>query len=117
MANTTKITNKELLNKLKASYLEQDQKDELVELIPYMSETDQSQLLSLIAESHKVKTQEDRANAEMQPALIELNEEYDQKMNQLGKELNSKVRKDYEGLERGKEEKELEEIEAGFKTM
>lgn len=117
MANTTKIKDKELLNKLKESYLEQSQKDELKELIPHMSEEDRSQLMSLIAQSHQVKAQEYKAKAEMQPALIELNEEYDQKMNQLGKDLNKKVLKDYEGLERGKEEKELEEMEAGFKKM
>lgn len=116
MANTTIMTD-ELMAKLQASHLEQAQKDSLKTLIPHMSDADQMQLLSLIAESHKVKKQEDKAMAEMQPALIELNKEYDQKMNQLGKTLNKEVRTGYEGLEKGKEEKELEEMEAGFNKM
>lgn len=118
MANTTtKITDDELRTKLKESHLEKAHKDELRALIPDMPEADRNQLLKLIAQSHKVKEQEDKAKAEMQPALKKLNAKYDKKMDQLGKELNKKVRKDYEGFKKGEEEKELEEMEAEFKEM
>jgi len=115
MTNTaTAITNEELFTKLKESYLEQAHKDELKTLIPYMSDEARDQLLSLIEQSHQVKMQEDKAKAEMQPGLKQLNAEYNQKMNQLVKTLNEKIRKDYEGLKQGEEEKELAGMEAKF---
>lgn len=113
----TKITNEELRAKLKESYLEQSQKDELQALIPDMSEEDRNQLLSLIAQSHEVKAQEDKGNAEMQPALKELNAKYDQKMNQLVRTLSSKVRTDYEELGKSSEKEELQALETELKQI
>lgn len=109
------ITDQVLRTKLKESHLEQFQKDELSELIPHMSDNDRSQLLDLIEESHEVKAQEDKAGTKPQEVLKKLNQEYDQKMDQLVKTLSQKVRKEYEGLEKGKESKELKALEAEFK--
>jgi len=111
---TATITNEELLTKLNESYLEQAHKNELKALIPYMSDAERDELLGLTEQSHQVKKQEDEANAEMQPALTELNAEYDQKMNQLVKALKVKIRKDYEGLKKGEEAEELTGMEAKF---
>lgn len=111
---TAKITNEELRARLEESYLEPAHKNEVRELIPYMSDKDRDQLLGLIDQSREVKAKEDKAAAEMEPALKELNAKYDQKMNQLVRELNEKARKDYEGLNKGGEEKELAGMEAKF---
>jgi len=112
MTATTQISNKELLKKLKESYLDKLHKDHFEQLISDMSEKDKSKLMDLIKESHKVNETKVKADAQYQEELVKLNAEFDQKITSMEKELVRYTFNEYKKLEAEESEEELEKIEA-----
>jgi hypothetical protein len=105
MDSTLQITNAELAEKLKASFIAPSQQEQLAPLIPKMTEAEKAELLKLIERSHKEK---DKAEVAYQKNLENLGKEYKDTL----KTEDKGFRKELEGIERTETTENLKFIEA-----
>jgi len=109
----TNITDSDLLTQLQSSYIKEEQKKELISLIPNMTGEERMQLVSLIERSntdaHKI---EDKYDDKMR----DLNKEYDSKLDNLNREQLDKTAKEIEKFDKEKSAGEFKEIEAEIET-
>ena len=107
MAETiSNITDAELIEKLRSSYIDAEQKTELEALVPEMNDGEKTELLNLIGE----------ANAEEekhQENLSNINKEYVEEL----KKDDEAFRKEFEQLDREETTEELKEIESEIATV
>lgn len=106
--NTTNITDTELLQKLKESYIDAEQKKELETLIPKMNGEERNALITIINEA---KTEKDRVEPIYQEELGKLNEKYTNKLNHLVKEETKNAFKEAEETEEKEESEEMKNFE------
>ncbi|MFH1012702.1 MAG: hypothetical protein V1760_03050 [Candidatus Peregrinibacteria bacterium] len=105
---TLQITDQDLLRKIKTSVLADDQKRELEALLPEMTEGEQRELSALIDKSVQDMI---KADPELQKKIVALNEEYDQKLQELVHEQNRTVRQEFEKLEKDSEAGAVKDLE------
>lgn len=115
MAETTlNITDTELLQKLRESYIGAEQKKELEPLIPEMNEEERNRLIALIDEA---KQEKERLEPIYQEELGKLNAEYTDKLNNLVKEETKKAFKEEEEEEEKEELEEMKEFETEIEAV
>ena len=104
------ITDTQLLEKLKQSYIDDMQKKELENLLPEMTSEERIKLAQLIGQADEEfkKTQ-----VEYKEGLENIHTEYSTKL----KEEDEKFRKDFEVLGKNEESKELKEFETEIQEM
>lgn len=108
-----KITDSELIEKIKTSHLEEIQKKELEDLVSAMTSEERDELLNLIAESNKV---DEGAEKERLEKLAALNEEYEGKLKELTREESEYAREEFEKFDQKETAGELKEVEAEIAT-
>lgn len=110
MAETkTKITDAELVEKIKTSRLEEKQKTELENLVSAMTAEERDELLKLIDESNKI---DENAEKEKSKKLAELNTEYEGKLKELTRKESEYARKECEKFDQKEVIGELKQVEA-----
>ncbi|MHA1574858.1 MAG: hypothetical protein ACTSXL_01785 [Alphaproteobacteria bacterium] len=103
---TSNITDAELIEKLRNSYIDEAQKTELESLVPEMNDEEKAELLNLI----------DKSNAEEekhQENLSNINKEYVEEL----KKDDEAFRKEFEQLDKEETAEELKEIEGEIATV
>lgn len=114
MAETTlNITDAKLLEKLKESYVDAEQKKTLEKMIPVMNEAEKNELIALI---DKAKEEKDKADAIYQEKLRNLNKEYTAKLNQLVKDETSNTFKEFEEAAKKEDTEGMKEFETEITT-
>jgi len=108
MPEELKITDSNLLERLKRSFIDENQKKELETLIPEMTGEERNHLIELIEQSTEEAVKDD---PEYQQKLKALNEEYETKLNTLVKEESKEALQEAEKMEDEEEAKELENME------
>ena len=111
MPTTIQITNEELLKKLEESYLDFEQKLRLIPLIPAMNDEERKGLINLIDQADEMAKQKQISEKHYQEKLVQLNEEYVHKMNQLEQSETKLTRTEFEKLSNKQEGEELEAME------
>ena len=109
MSNVThNITDTELRGKLEKSYIDPNQKKELVPLISEMTDQERLELIALINQSNEEAIQ---ANEKYEKRVGEINKEYEGKINNLVKETTENAYKEAEKAETNKEAEVLNAVE------
>ena len=103
----TKITEEEIIEQIRKSRLEEEQKKDLSELVDKMTEEEREELLNIIDESNKV-TKEHEGKKEK---LAELNKEYMKKLNALTHKESQYVREEFEKFDKKESAGEMKEVE------
>lgn len=108
------ITDAQLLEKLKNSFIADEQKNELVHLLPDMTQAERAELLDLINRSGEelapfVKNE--------QEALETLNRDYQEKMETVKQENEKTARVEFETLEQQENEGALKAVEQEVGAM
>jgi hypothetical protein len=111
---TTPITDLQLLDQLRASFIEPKQKEELERLLPSMDPDEKRELANLIDLSLAEKGKLDGV---FQEKLASLNKEYAKGMSDLTKKSNQKARKKFEEVEKGQANSILKVVEGEFQTI
>ena len=110
----TDLTDQELIEKLRASVIDDVQKKELEELIPDLNTEERTKLINLINDAEQemapFKEQQDEA-------LRKLNAEYTEKLENITKETNEHARKEFEKLEKEEDTEEMKELEEEVSHM
>jgi len=105
----TNITDSQLLTGLKNSYISENQKNELIPLIPAMTAEERMQLMGLIEQST-----EDigKARKEHDENINKMNKEYNTEVKNIDKEYAKKTTEKLEEIDSGKTTGELKQVEA-----
>ncbi|MBU0577926.1 hypothetical protein KJ742_07405 [Patescibacteria group bacterium] len=104
---TKKITDEELLDQIRKSHLEEEQKKDLGDLVDKMTEEERNELLSIIDESNKVAEEHEGEDEK----LAELNKEYMEKLNALSHKESKYVREEFEKFDKKESVGEMKEVE------
>lgn len=97
LSASLKFTSETLLQKIRTSVLTEEQKKELLALLPDMTESERSEIANLIDESVKAMI---AADPELQKKIGALNAEYNQKIQELVHHESRRVREGFERLEK-----------------
>ena len=108
---TLNITDIDLLSKIRFSFLENNQKNELEELLPEMTTGERSELVDLLEQVETETSKILEHDEEYQSELSELNEKYIKKLDHLVKEESENARKEFESIDKKEGDIELKELE------
>lgn len=111
MENPNKISDQNLIEELKNSFIEDSQKEQLMPLVSDMTEEDRADLLRLINES-KVAYGQAQEGEVPDEELAKLNEDFENQLNQLVQNTTREAYAEYEKLEEKEGESELKNVEA-----
>ncbi len=104
------ITDMDLLDRLKHSYIDPDQKQELENLLPQMTNGERLKLIQLIDQADdEYRT----AQVKYKEGLEKIHDEYSAKL----KEEDETFRRDFETLEKKEEAEELKKFEGEIEAM
>lgn len=90
------ITNQDLLRKIQTSMLTEEQKNELMAMMPQMTENERAEISKLIDDSVRDMI---AADPQLQKRVAALNEEYNRKIQELLHEQGRIIRKEFETLD------------------
>ena len=110
----TKITDDALKRKIETSVLAEDQKKELIALMPQMTDKERDELIEMINTSIKEIV---AADPKLQKRVQVLNEEYEHKLNDLMHEQSHAIRESFEKLEQTETGKAVEALEGEIEGM
>jgi hypothetical protein len=105
----TNITDSQLLAGLKSSYIDENQKRELVPFIPKMTAEERVHLLGLIEQSTEEIGKEQRKRDE---GINEITKEYNKEVKRIDREYEKKTTDKLEEMDNKKTTGELKQVEA-----
>ncbi len=117
MENQKKITDENLLERLKNSYIDESQKKDLIPLISDMTDDERNQLLKLIQDSEEAYIKVENSEGGEGLDLTELNEKFESEMNQLVQKSTKEAYAEYEKVEKKEAQDDMKEVETEISEM
>jgi hypothetical protein len=111
--NTLNTKDTQLIQAIQTSHLRDDQKKDLAQLVPQMTEAERKELIAIIEDSNKTAQQFEEKKAE---ALKKVNREYDAKIKAAAREENEYAMKAMEKFDQDQSKEDLEKVETEMES-